>query len=204
MPPSAVADELLGLKFAPAPALAAWVAETFLQEGAPLHNPDHAHLIDASVGYLWASSGFVKQGRRVVGKAEDLRLGAQGDAWRKGRAEQQFTEWFGHVPDFLITIDGWHWRECGDADACALIEHELYHVAQKTDEFGAPAFTKDGRPKLGIRGHDVEEFVGVVRRYGVGDPDSSLARLVIAAARTDRRVDGAAIVHACGTCMVRA
>ncbi|WP_414143867.1 putative metallopeptidase [Burkholderia territorii] len=54
-----------------------------------------------------------------------------------------------------------------------MVEHELYHIGQRTDEFGAPAFMKDGMPKLSIRGHDVEEFVGIVRSYdasgGAGD-----------------------------------
>jgi hypothetical protein len=36
---------------------------------------------------------------------------------------------------------------------------------------------RDGQPKLGIRGHDVEEFLGVVKRYGVGDPGGALAQL---------------------------
>lgn len=47
-----------------------------------------------------------------------------------------------------------------------LVEHELYHITQATDDFGAPKFNKEGQPVLKLRGHDVEEFVGVVRRYG--------------------------------------
>jgi len=35
------------------------------------------------------------------------------------------------------------------------------------DAFGAPKFKKStGLPSFTLRGHDVEEFVGVVRRYG--------------------------------------
>lgn len=203
MPPRALVDELLGIRFAPAADLLAWVRSTFIEEGGALHNPDHAHLIDASIGMLWASSGFVRQGKRVLGMAEDLRLGVQGHAWRRARADQQLGEWFGWAPDFLITVDAFHWAECTDAEACALIEHELYHVAHKTDEFGQPAYSKDGQPKLGIAGHDVEEFVGVVRRYGVGDPDSSLARMIIAAAHGPQ-VEPIKIAHACGTCLARA
>ena len=202
MPPASLADELFGLTFAPAPELLAWVRATFINPAGPLANPEHAHLQDASLGFLWASSGYVSKGRRVIGMADDADLSGMGSPWKKARVEQQLREWFGERPRFVITIDAFFWREAPDADACALVEHELYHVAHLADEFGQPAFTKDGQPKLGIRGHDVEEFVGVVRRYGVGDPDSSLARLVIAAA-AGPRVDQARIRHACGLCAAK-
>lgn len=200
MPPQDLADQLLDLTFRPAPELRAWAFSTFIDPGAPLRNQDHDHLRDADVAFLWASSGFVKQGRRVVGTAEDTQYLSQGSAWKKGRAEQQMCEWFERMPDFLITIDAFYWREAADADACALIEHELYHIAHKADEFGEPAYTRDGEPRLAIQGHDVEEFVGVVRRYGIGDPDSSLARLIIAAA-SGPTVQPLQVAHACGVCI---
>lgn len=203
MPPASVADDLLGMVFAPAPDLAAWARRTFIDRDGPLANPDHMHLQEAEIGMLWASTGFVTKGRRVVGTAEDTEQAGMGNAWRKGRVEQQLREWFGSPPRFLITIDAFYWREASDAEACALIEHELYHLAHLRNEFGDPAFTKDGQPRLGIQGHDVEEFVGVVRRYGPGDPDSSVARLVIAAA-AGPRVEEARIRHACGLCAAKA
>lgn len=202
MPPAALADELFDLTFAPAPELLAWVRATFIHPAGPLANPDHAHLQDAALGFLWASSGYVSKGRRVVGTAEDTVMAGMGSPWKRARAEHQLREWFGAVPRFVITVDAFYWREADDAAACALVEHELYHLAHKTDEFGAPAFTKDGQPKLGIVGHDVEEFVGVVRRYGPGDPDGSVARLVIAAA-AGPRVEEARIRHACGVCAAK-
>jgi hypothetical protein len=63
-------------------------------------------------------------------------------------------------------------------------------------------FGKDGKPKIAIQGHDVEEFVGVVRRYGVGDPDSSVARMV-KAANAKPEVTESMLVGACGTCLAR-
>jgi hypothetical protein len=83
------------------------------------------------------------------------------------------------------------------------VEHELYHIAQRTDEFGAPAFTQDGYPKLGLRGHDVEEFVGIVRRYGAGAGAGDTAKLV-AAAQRDPEIGALNIAQACGTCLLRA
>jgi hypothetical protein len=181
--------------FAPAPELGSWVAEEILAEGGALHNPDHRHLLDADLEFLWAHKGFMKAGHQVVGQAEQVMFRAGG--WQKGRQEQQFTQWFGRVPDFLITLDASYCLECPDVEFCALVEHELYHVAQSRDAFGAPAFTKDGQPKLAIRGHDVEEFIGVVRRYGATEQVSRL----VDAARAKPEVDRLNIARACGCCL---
>ncbi|WP_275593268.1 putative metallopeptidase [Rhizobium gallicum] len=70
------------------------------------------------------------------------------------------------MPHFLLTFDAHYASTCSDAEFCALVEHELYHAGQERDAFGAPKFRRDGSPAFGLRGHDVEEFVGVVRRYG--------------------------------------
>lgn len=202
-PPQDLAERLFGIGFVPAPDLKAWALATFIEEGAPLRNDDHLHLQEANIGFLWASAGYHKRGCRILGQTEDLRQ-SRGNPWQTARAEQQLADWFGDVPDFLITLDGFFCRSCSDVELCALVEHELYHIAQETDEYGAPKFHRDtGRPKLGLRGHDVEEFIGVVRRYGIGEPDSALARLVIAAARGPD-VAAVDIARACGTCLQRA
>jgi hypothetical protein len=186
---------------APADGVAEWVQQTFLVEGAPLYNEEHEHLFFADIGYLWAAVQNERQMRRVIGQCEEVMIRAGG--WQKARQEQQLYEWFGRVPKFLITLDANYARECGDLEWCALVEHELYHVGQRKDEFGAPAFTKDGLPKLGIRGHDVEEFVGIVRRYGVGAAAGDTAKLIEAAKRAPE-VGHVAIAQACGTCMLNA
>jgi hypothetical protein len=104
---------------------------------------------------------------RIVGQAEPgVRRGM--GAWAKSRAELQLRQWFGSIPDFLITIDATYAASCGDVEFCSFVEHQLYHCGQERDLFGAPKFTKYGRPVFAMRGHDVEEFVGIVRRYGVG------------------------------------
>ncbi len=182
-------------RFLPAPELLSWVEETILASGGALHNPDHAHLVDADLAFLWAPAAFEKAGRTVLGQAEQVMFRAGG--WQKARQEQQMIEWFGRVPEFLITLAADYCVTCSDAEFCALVEHELYHVGQRTDEFGAPAFDKEGRPRLRIVGHDVEEFVGVVARYG---PSADVRRLVEAsgAAPTVPRMD---IARACGCCL---
>lgn len=111
-------------------------------------------------------------------------------------------EWYGmNYPDYLITLDASYCAQCSDVDFCALVEHELYHIGHKEDEFNSPKFHKQsGLPVLYIRGHDVEEFVGVVKRYGVGRPEGALAMLVDAS-KSDPLVGKVDIAHACGTCL---
>jgi hypothetical protein len=109
-------------------------------------------------------------------------------------------EWFGRVPSFLITLAADYCAQCSDVEFCALVEHELYHLAHELDEFGSPKFTKDGLPKIALRGHDVEEFVGVVRRYGASP---EVARMV-EAAKQSPEAGNINIARACGTCLLRA
>ncbi|WP_241024896.1 putative metallopeptidase [Burkholderia sp. Ac-20384] len=202
MPPSDMLNDLtLTRRIVPAHDMSDWVWQSILREGAPLHNDDHRHLWDADIAYLWASAENTKRMRRVVGQCEEVMIRAGG--WQKARQEQQFCEWFGRVPDFLITFDAHYAHECSDLQWCALVEHELYHVGQRVDDFGAPAFTKDGMPKLGIRGHDVEEFVGIVRRYGIAGGSGDTEAFVAAAQRAPE-IGRVEIGHACGTCMLRA
>lgn len=181
----------------PAPELRAWIHATFIEESAPLANPEHKHLLEADFEVMWAQHGFEKQGRYVVGQAEEVAFRAGG--WQKQRQEQQFDEWFGRTPKYLLTFAAGYAESCSDAEWCAVVEHELYHLGHKRDEFGAPAFTKDGQPKLFIRGHDFEEFVGVVERYGAGPSEGALARAVRAANRPPE-LSEALLRHVCGTC----
>lgn len=181
----------------PAPDVWTWIFLEILSATGSIHNPDHAHLIDANIGVLWASTGFAKQGRVVLGQAEQLMFRAGG--WQKARQEQQMREWFGEEPTFLITLAADYCAQCTDAEFCALVEHELYHIAQATDEYGAPKFTQEGLPKLYLRGHDVEEFVGVVRRYGASE---EVQQLIDAASRPPE-VAKINISRACGTCLLK-
>lgn len=186
--------------FGPAPELTDWIFRTFILPGGALTNPEHGHLSHARLGALWATVPCVRRGVRAVGMAE--RPEARGHPWVAGRAEFQLEAWFGFVPDFLLTFDAVWWGEVSDATACALVEHELYHCGQARDRFGAPRFTKEGRPVFELRGHDVEEFVGVVRRYGAGAAAGRTAELVQAAALRPE-VAAADIAGACGLCVGR-
>lgn len=195
-PPRDLLDALL-LTLRPALEVWQWIQREILANTGSIHNPEHGHLIDANIGVLWASRGFSKQGRGVLGQAEQLMFRAGG--WQKARQEQQVREWFGEEPDYLITLAADYCAQCTDAEFCALVEHELYHIAQATDEYGAPKFTQEGLPKLYLRGHDVEEFVGVVRRYGASH---DVQQLIDAASRPPE-VAKINISRACGTCLLR-
>jgi hypothetical protein len=102
--------------------------------------------------------------------------------------------------DFLITLDSvWVWHRPMIA-FLALLEHELYHCSQATDEHGFARFRQsDGKPIYTIRGHDVEEFVGVVRRYGAEAAGPDVERLV-EAAQGEPEIAPADIAALCGTC----
>ncbi|WP_443693252.1 putative metallopeptidase [Pseudomonas protegens] len=196
IPPGSLLEAVF-LELQPAPEIWQWVQSEILADTGSIHNEDHAHLIDANIGVLWASTGFAKQGRIVLGQAEQLMFRAGG--WQKARQEQQMREWFGEEPDFLITLAADYCAQCSDAEFCALVEHELFHIAHKLDKYGAPAFTQDGMPKLEMRSHDVEEFVGVVRRYGASHDVQQL----IDAARRPPEVAKINISRACGTCLLK-
>ncbi|MFI7782645.1 hypothetical protein EN46_01960 [Citrobacter amalonaticus] len=186
------------IRLTPATGVYEWIQEQIIDESGHLYNPDHFHLTGADIAFMWASHGFTKKGRTVLGQAEEVMFRAGG--WQKSRMEQQMHEWFGHQPEFIITLAGDFCLECTDLEFCALLEHELYHIAQERDEYGAPKFYREtGKPKLCLRGHDVEEFIGVVRRYGA----SADVQELVDAANKPAEVAHLDIARACGTCMLR-
>jgi len=187
----------VGIRLAPAPEVWEWVQSEILADTGSIYNEDHAHLIDADIHLMWASAAFTKKGRTVVGQAEQVAFRAGG--WQKARMEQQMRDWFGDVPAYIITLAADYCADCSDADFCALVEHELYHIAQAKDQHGAPKFTQEGLPKLEMRGHDVEEFVGVVRRYGA----SPAVQELVDAANKPAEVGKMNIARACGTCLLK-
>lgn len=187
----------LGIRQTPAPEVWEWLQAEILANNGSIHNEDHAHLIDADIRVMWASAAFTKKGRTVVGQAEQVAFRSGG--WQKARMEQQMMDWFGDVPAYIITLAADYCAQCSDADFCALVEHELYHIAQATDKYGQPAFTQEGLPKLEMRGHDVEEFVGVVRRYGA----SPQVQELVDAANNPAEVGKLNISRTCGTCLLK-
>jgi hypothetical protein len=191
--------------FLPTPQLEAWAKATFVSPNGRLSNPDHLHLISAQIGFLWTSYPASRQMVTIVGQAELASPPPSMGKWARARWEHQIEQWFGaeRQLDFIITIYAPFAALADDATFCSLIEHELYHCGQRLDEYDNPKFRKDGTPMLALRGHDVEEFVGIVRRYGAGAAAGQTAEL-IAAGRRKPEIATAAIGWACGSCRRKA
>jgi Putative phage metallopeptidase len=183
--------------FIPAPALTDWLRDTFILGSGPLANDVHQHLVDASIGCLWTNAINLSKQREIVATAEMPNAMAGG--WKRARYEFQLREWFGAIPDFLLTFSAPNCLRLNDRGFCALSEHELHHCAQALDRYGVPKFSRDGRPLYAVRGHDVEQFTDVMRRYG---PTTADERELLAAANHKPLVAGELVDIACGTCHV--
>lgn len=203
MPTSDVGKfETFPINIVPAFDIPLWIKKTILNSDSKVFNNDHYHLtdyLDGQIVFMWAAGGFTKQMKSVIGQTEQVMFRASG--FQRMRQEQQLMEWFGaELPEFIITLDGSYCAQCSDFEFMALIDHELSHIGHALDEFGSPKFHRDnGLPVLAMRGHDVEEFIGVVRRYGV-PKDSNLEKM-ISVANSKPEIAKVDIAQACGTCL---
>lgn len=197
MPPDDIFDLEAGEQFIPAPNIIEWARATFIDEGAALENPEHFHLRQAKIGALWTNVANSKNGRSIVGQCELGDPMAMGK-WAKAKARMQVEQWFGSIPDFILTFDASYAMQASDIEWCALVEHELLHAAQDKDQFGMPKFSAStGRPVYTIRGHDVQEFTSIVRRYGA---EAAHVREFVDAALAKPLIGNVAVAHACGVC----
>jgi len=202
-PPASVTSLTNKDDFEPAPDVAEWIRSAFLDESGPLYYKGHDHLRQASIGVLWTNQPYRRRGRPVAGMAEQAGNVGGMSRWKSGRITLQLERWFGHVPDFLITLDAIQAQSMPDLVFCALVDHELCHCGQRLDEFGMLKFDRDtGKPLFTIRGHDVEEFVSVVERFGIEAAGDSAVDLVIAAGNKPK-IGPARVGIACGTCELR-
>jgi hypothetical protein len=198
-PPEILIDEeYVGIVYMlPAPELDAWIRKTFLDDSSPLYNEEHIHLTRADFRSMWTNVPNVKGQMRVAATAEMPFM--RGSAWSKARQEVQMQEWFGGIPTFLLTFDAVLAVEADDLQFTARVEHELYHCAHARDEFGAPKFNDAGQPKFTMKGHDVEEHTGIMRRYGPhGCAGDTIAFLE--AAQRMPEIGEVEILGVCGTC----
>ena len=197
MRPQPPSDNLFGFR-PDQEGLGAWAHATFIDGSSPICNPHHAHLDSAFIGWLWTDEEAAHQGRRILGECRLIQ--SQQRKWSSAMMHHQLKQWFGGTPDFVITIQADAAREMDDASFCALVEHELYHAGQALNQYGDPAFTKHGQPIYAMRGHDIEEFVGVVERYGAG---AAGVQALVDAAKGRPAIGVASLAAACGTCHLR-
>jgi hypothetical protein len=194
MPPD---DMAFGVPaFAPIAELDDFVRSTFLDQASPLCIEEHEHLLQARIGYLWAGVEAVDKGREILGTAQLLTPPQK--KWSSLRARFQLEEWFGSI-DFLITLSAPYCLECSDAHFLALLDHELMHCHYQV-EFDSPKLGRDGIPMWAVRAHDVEQFVGVVARWGARA--AGVEQLVRAAQKKPRftELDIDEVMLGCGTC----
>jgi hypothetical protein len=145
---------------------------------------EHAHLHAANIGYIFRDDELTRHGKVIAAEAILVERILQSEK-RYGR----LVKWAvlrilgaTELPDFLILIDRNIWSGM-DLDAqMALIDHELSHCwfASVDHDGVTQKFHQDGSPWWAIRGHDVEEFCGVVARNGVWNEDlRAMARVMI-------------------------
>lgn len=197
------AEEEEAIRLAPAPELKEWVVNNWLTLGGQLHNPDHDHIAELLhdneefLAFAWASSAAVAKKRMVLGQCEKVMFNQGG--WKKARQEQQMRDWFGFVPQYLITVDATYCEQASDREFCRLIEHELYHIGVERDADGEIIYSDmTGLPKHYLAGHDVEVFFGETRRWGA---DESVKRL-LEIARKAPFVSETNIAACCGNCVI--
>ena len=154
--------------FVPDPDLALWVRQWFFHEDSPLLIEDHVDIMGAEIGFVWTNAENKRQGRAVAGTAQ---LGKPGrniqDGWTWAAIEFQRREWFGVLPDLLVTLSAPYCSRCRAHQVLALIDHELSHLSVSCDKDGEPMYDEEtGRPVFKLVGHSAEEFTGVVHRWG--------------------------------------
>lgn len=64
--------------------------------------------------------------------------------------------------DYILTLNGTAWPEMSSKQQKALVDHELLHMAKKKTKSGI---------SWKLRHHDVEEFIGIAKRYGSWTPN---------------------------------
>ncbi|WP_085845552.1 putative metallopeptidase, partial [Acinetobacter baumannii] len=171
--------------------------------GGPLYNPDHDHIAELLhdneefLAFAWASSAYKSKQAMVLGQCEKVMFNVGG--WRKARQEQQMRDWFGFVPTYLITVDASFCERANDTEFCYLLEHELYHIGVERDDDGEMIFSSStGLPKHYLAGHDVEEFIGVTKRWGA----SQSVKRIVEAAKNPPFVSNLDISKCCGNCVI--
>lgn len=122
---------------------------------------------EARIDWLLKRDEKTRGGRHILGTAHMPKV--QGDLNPCFR--WMLAKTFNRDPDFLIVLDKAYWVEATPRLREILVYHELSHCIHKRDRFGDKLFDSDERPVWTLRGHDVEEFTAVVRRYGAWNDD---------------------------------
>ncbi len=122
----------------------------------PRHHDD---LIGVRIEYVFRSKAAKSKGRVVLGRARKV-----GGLNAFLAAEDEPDE-VAVDPDafFVLEFAEDEWASLSHRQRVALVDHELSHCVV---EYG-----DDGERKLGLVGHDLEEFEAIVYRHGLWKPD---------------------------------
>ena len=135
-----------------------------------MNHDEHAHLSvnEIKIEYLFRGDAKLKGGKQVLGSVH--LPSCQGEM--RGLFEWMLGRLFGYLPHFLCIIDQAWWEQAGPRDREALLWHELCHVKQDVDQYGALRFNRQtGEPIYKLVEHDVAAFRSEVERYGAWSPD---------------------------------
>lgn len=190
-----------GNQIEPSVDLQEWLMNTFVHEDGELCNEDHAHLRAANIAAIWTNVEYEDGLMPVAGMAEIVKV--NGKPWARTERIDHLCLLHGDIPQARIWIYAPYAATLSDSAFCALVEHELYHLAQKKDKEQQPMCDDEGRPVLTARDHDVSEFLGVVERYGVDSVHPNVKKLVEVAKRKPSQ-ELESIRLACGTCAAKA
>ena len=112
----------------------------------------HPDLLQANVAYVFRSGTWpAGAGRETLA-----------NAGKAPKLLQVFCD--GFKPDFIIVINEDRWECFNDKMKTALLDHELCHCKRTGTD-------KQGRPRWGMVGHDVEEFEEIIMRHGLWKSD---------------------------------
>jgi hypothetical protein len=125
-----------GFQIEPSTELEQWIMETFVKEGGTLCNDDHAHLRTANIAAIWTNVEYEDGLMPVAGMAEIVKV--NGKPWPRAERTDHLCLLHGDVPQARIWLYAPYAAQCDDAAFCALVEHELYHLAQKLDKEQQP------------------------------------------------------------------
>lgn len=117
--------------------------------------PEHEHLQDARVLYLFTTAQRRRCDRVVLGTAQKANPIQR---YLSRKAQEVADDEVAFAADFIILISYLDWQIAGDTEREALVYHELCHCGLKV---------KNGKRTWVLRGHDVEEFAAVIQRYGL-------------------------------------
>lgn len=133
--------------------------------------PEHAPLAEHEVrfGYLMRNTPKEKGGKVELGSVHAVKTMAQGGF--KDLFAMMLEDLLGFLPDYVMVINAAWWSQVGDQEREALVYHELCHVKQAVDAYGALRFDRDGYPVWALVEHDIAAFNAEVKRYGAWTGD---------------------------------